>query len=94
MDIISIIFLMILCGLIYILFQGLKQQTKNRPKLDHSLDQKVLSMLGGDKKVALRLLRSVRKHHPGRSYLWYHEKVIRDLERDRRCDSFSLNLLR
>jgi hypothetical protein len=41
-------------------------------------------MLRGDKKVALRLLKSVRKNNPGRSYVWYQEKVIRDLERDRR----------
>jgi hypothetical protein len=41
-------------------------------------------MLGGDKQVVLRLLRNARKNNPGKSYLWYHEKVIRDLERDRR----------
>ena len=49
-----------------------------------SLDRQLLIMLGGDKKAALRLLRNARKNNPGKSYLWYHEKVIADLERDRR----------
>jgi hypothetical protein len=84
MDPILIIFLVTSSCLIYILFRQIQQQTKIKPKLDRSLDQQLLTMLGGDKKAALRLLRNVRKHHPGKSYLWYYEKVIRDLERDRR----------
>ena len=52
-------------------------------KLDRSLDRELLRLLGGDKKTALRLLRNARNNHPGKSYLWYHEKVIQDLERDR-----------
>jgi hypothetical protein len=77
----------VLLSTIYILWQQIKQQKKFQPKsqLDKSLDQQLLTMLGGDRKVALRLLRSARKNNPGRSYLWYHEKVIRDLSRDRRC---------
>lgn len=84
MDPILIILLITSICLIYILFQQIQQQTTSKPKLDRSLDQQLLTMLGGDKKAALRLLRNVRKHHPGKSYLWYYEKVIRDLERDRR----------
>lgn len=67
------------------LWRQIKKQRKFRVKLDKSLDGELLSMLGGDKKAALRLLRHARKNNPGRSYLWYHEKVIADLERDRRC---------
>jgi hypothetical protein len=85
MDPILIILLITSSCLICILFQQIQQQTKIKPKLDLSLDQQLLTMFGGDKKAALRLLRNVRKHHPGKSYLWYYEKVIRDLERDRRC---------
>ena len=71
--------------LIYILWQQIKQQkSKPKSKLDRSLDKQLLTMLGGDKQAALRLLRHARKNNPGRSYLWYHEKVISDLSRDRR----------
>jgi hypothetical protein len=71
----------------YFLGQQIKQQKRFQPKskLDKSLDQRLLTMLGGDRQAALRLLRTARKNNPGRTYLWYHEKVIGDLLRDRRC---------
>ena len=84
MNVIAFVFLAILLSLIYILWQQIRQQKKSRPKLDKSLDKQLLTMLGGDKKAALRLLRHARRKNPGRSYLWYHEKVIADLRRDRR----------
>lgn len=84
MDSVLIILLITSICLLYFLFRQIQRQITSKPKLDRSLDQKLLTMLGGDKKAALRLLRNVRKHHPGKSYLWYYEKVIRDLERDRR----------
>lgn len=84
MDAILIIFLIILSCSMYILFRQIQQQINSKPKLDRSLERQLLTMLAGDKQAALRLLRNVRKHHPGKSYLWYYEKVIRDLERDRR----------
>ena len=85
-NIIAIALLAGLIFLIYILLQEIKTQkrVKAKYKLDDSLYQRLLTMLSGDKKVALRLLKSVRKNNPGRSYVWYQEKVIRDLERDRR----------
>ena len=84
MDFIVIILLIGAIALIGLLFWQLQKQQKNKPKLNRSLDKELLRLLGGDKNAALRLLRNARKNHPGRSYLWYHEKVIRDLERDRR----------
>lgn len=87
MQVVSIIVIVsVLFFLIYILFQVIQKQKrfKSKNRLDKSLDKKLLTMLGGDQKAALRLLRNVRKNNPGKSYLWYHEKVIRDLERDRR----------
>jgi hypothetical protein len=77
----------VLMLLSYFLGQQIKQQKRFKPKsqLDRSLDQQLLTLLGGDRQAVLRLLRSARKNNPGRSYLWYHEKVIRDLFRDRRC---------
>ena len=76
--------LIVLLFIIYIWSQPDEQQHKSRPKLDRSLDNKLLGMLNGDHQLALRLLRHARRNNPNRSYLWYHEKVIRDLERDRR----------
>lgn len=84
MDFIVIILLIGAIALICLLFQQLQKQQKKKPKLNRSLDKELLRLLGGNKNTALRLLRNARKNHPGRSYLWYHEKVIRDLERDRR----------
>ena len=70
----------------YILFKEIKKQKKVKVKikLDNTLSKKLLTMLNGDKKTALRLLRNIRQNNPGKSYVWYQEKVIRDLERDRR----------
>ncbi|MEM7595690.1 MAG: hypothetical protein AAF383_30020 [Cyanobacteria bacterium P01_A01_bin.83] len=83
MDFIIIFLWLIAIALIYLFYQQIKKQ-RRKPKLDRSRDQELLRLLGGDKQTALRLLRNARKNHPGKSYLWYHEKVIYDLERDRR----------
>lgn len=76
----------ILGFLIYILFKEIQRQKKAKAPytLNPVLNQRILTMLGGNEKAALRLLRGVRKSNPGKSYVWYQEKVIRDLERDRR----------
>lgn len=78
--------LLALCFLIYLFFQEIKKQKKAKAKLrlDNRLSKRLLSMLSGDEKTALRLLRNARKNNPHKSYIWYQEKVIRDLERDRR----------
>lgn len=76
----------ILGFLIYILLKEIKRQKKAKApyRLNPVLNQRILTMLNGNEKAALRLLRGVRKSNPGKSYVWYQEKVIRDLERDRR----------
>lgn len=48
------------------------------------LQYQLIGMLRGDIATAKRLLRQQRYLHPGRSDNWYLEKVIYDLERDRR----------
>ncbi|MEM8722405.1 MAG: hypothetical protein AAGE84_24450 [Cyanobacteria bacterium P01_G01_bin.39] len=83
MDLVVIFLWLIAIASIYLFYQQVKKQ-RRKPKLDRSRDQELLRLLGGDKQTALRLLRNARKNNPGRSYLWYHEKVIYDLERDRR----------
>ena len=57
------VLLSVLLALIYILCQPIKRQRKFRPDIDKSLDQQLLLLLGGDDKVALRLLRHARKNH-------------------------------
>lgn len=51
----------------------------------HHLHNQLLRLLRGDRKAANRLLEHVRELHPGRSERWYYEKVIYDLQRDRRA---------
>jgi hypothetical protein len=41
-------------------------------------------MLNWDPAIADRLLNLAQAQYPGRTELWYHEKVIEDLIRDRR----------
>ena len=86
MGILVFICLIGLLFLAYFLVQEIQKQKKYKTKykLDRSLDKQLLIMVRGDRECALRLLRNARKNNPGKSYLWYHEKVIRDLERDRR----------
>lgn len=79
----------VLC-LMYFLFQEIKRQQKiigkyKRKKIkNRDLSKKLLTMLSGDEKAAIRLLENIKKKNPGESYIWCQEKVIRDLERDRR----------
>lgn len=84
-----VVIAIVLC-LLYFLFLEIKRQQKvtgryKRKKLKkRDLNKKLLTMLGGNEKVAIRLLDNIQKKNPGKSYVWYQEKVIRDLERDRR----------
>lgn len=41
-------------------------------------------LLMGDRAARERLLAAARRNHPGKSARWYEEKVLADLERDRR----------
>jgi hypothetical protein len=67
---------------------------KPRGKTSHSyrtdpknrqLQHQLIEMLRGDIGTAKRLLKQQRQMNPGKSDNWYLEKVIYDLERDRRC---------
>jgi hypothetical protein len=40
-------------------------------------------MLGGNQETATRLLEHLRQKHPNKPEIWYWEKAISDLERDR-----------
>ena len=56
-------------------------QTPNT--VNTNLRNKLFSLTGGSKDLAARLLAQVRQRYPGNSEIWYYEKVIYDLERDR-----------
>jgi hypothetical protein len=56
-----------------------RTDSKNR-----ELQGDLLILLRGDVPTAKRLLAQQRRKNPGKSDNWYLEKVIYDLERDRR----------
>ena len=60
------------------------QGRKRTPTQNKKLEVKLLAMLNDDRKGANRLLKGAKRMHPGKSVEWYWEKVIDDLERDRR----------
>jgi hypothetical protein len=47
------------------------------------LQQKLYLLLQGDEHTASRLISSAQARYPGREPIWYLDKVINDLERDR-----------
>jgi hypothetical protein len=51
---------------------------------NRKLQEELLGLLRWDVATAKRLLKRERGRNPGRSDNWYLEKVIHDLERDRR----------
>ncbi|MCS6814839.1 MAG: hypothetical protein NZ772_14890 [Cyanobacteria bacterium] len=48
------------------------------------LNRRLLTVLGGNGDIAQRLLEHSRQKFPNRDLVWYYEKVLDDLERDRR----------
>lgn len=54
------------------------------PNEVYELESRLLNMLQGDTEALKRLLRASRKSHPDRPAKWHIERVIWDLERDRR----------
>ncbi|BDA68225.1 hypothetical protein CAL7716_023910 [Calothrix sp. PCC 7716] len=63
-----------------------KPRRRKRPYPDevYELESRLLNMLQGDVDALKRLLSVSRSVHPGRTAKWHIEKVIWDLERDRR----------
>ena len=55
-----------------------------RRNSDAKLEAKLLNLLGGDHATASRLLDQAKDSHPNQTRSWYLEKVIWDLERDRK----------
>lgn len=62
-----------------------KRERKTNTNQDKErLRQKLLRMVGGYWEIAERLIEQARQNFPGMAEEWYWEKVIADLERDRR----------
>lgn len=52
--------------------------------VDSQLENRLISMLDGDRAAAERLVNQVRQNYPWMPEQWYWDKAIEDLERDRR----------
>ena len=65
-----------------------KSKPRRRPSRQSAqysaLENRLLNLLNGDQGAAQRLIGASRQVHPGRPEVWHWEKVIYDLERDRR----------
>lgn len=61
-------------------------RTPNVPEhiVPPTIESQLLTLVNGDRSTALRLVKSAKNSHPGRSEDWYWEKAIEDLIRDRR----------
>ncbi|MBW4683275.1 MAG: tetratricopeptide repeat protein [Microcoleus vaginatus WJT46-NPBG5] len=59
-----------------------RENQRSLPNL--KLERKLINLLNGNRSAAERLIEQTRQKNPGKSENWYWEKVIYDLERDRR----------
>ncbi|MBD2040685.1 tetratricopeptide repeat protein [Microcoleus sp. FACHB-672] len=59
-----------------------RENQRSLPSL--KLERKLINLLNGNRSAAERLIEQTRYKNPGKSENWYWEKVIYDLERDRR----------
>lgn len=60
------------------------QRTNGSRGVSRDVQVQLLAMVNGDQPTANRLVNHVRQSNPGRSEQWVWERVISDLERDRR----------
>ncbi|MEP0923995.1 hypothetical protein [Leptolyngbya sp. ST-U4] len=63
--------------------RGIKRNTRGRFHLSHPLHGKLVKLLGGDQKAAIRLIASYQAKFPDKPNQWHYEKAIYDLSRDR-----------
>lgn len=61
-----------------------KKQTAEAAPYDSPTKRYLIQMLHGDRQAVERLIESARARQPGKPECWYAEKVLHDLERDRR----------
>jgi uncharacterized protein HemY len=66
---------------------GVAQFPEDETAVDRSNSQikrRLLALLSGDVNAAERLIEQAKQNHPGNPEHWYWERVLNDLERDRR----------
>lgn len=86
----AILVFLVLIGWFIRLRQGRRQHVTHLDRHPHGggvatqTERHLIRLSNGDRKGALRLVAKVREDNPGRSEQWCWEKVIYDLERDRR----------
>jgi hypothetical protein len=51
---------------------------------DLKIQHKLLSMMSGDRQAVNRIIARIKQKYPGKTEVWYWEKAIDDLEKDRR----------
>lgn len=66
------------------IYQTRSQNSSSAKILESRLAPKLIRLLNGDRQAAERLVKAVRRSNPNRSLDWCLEKVIHDLEHDRR----------
>lgn len=59
------------------------RQTTSTRKPSPAVQQKLLRLVGDDRRIVAGLVERLRQRHPDRPEDWYWEKAIYDLERDR-----------
>ena len=68
-------------SLFWLLIKAISLQ--KRFTVPHNVKQR-LFLLARDRKTAIRLVKDLKTRYPKRDELWYWDKAIRDIERDRR----------
>jgi len=61
-----------------------RRQKPHQDRPNRKVEAKLMRMLNGDRATANRLIEREKYKNPGRSENWYWEKVLFDLQRDRR----------
>ncbi len=95
MSLVLFICAILLIAIVIVLVVEIKKQQKGRKlSLDSNnyladlpslkIQQKLLSMVGGDTHAVNRIINNLKQKYPGKTELWYWEKAMEDLEKDRR----------
>ena len=75
----------VLAGLIiYWIAQPSNRKRRSSPRRTSRPPKRIVSLLNGDAATAQRLFETAQLRNPGESDQWCWEKVLWDLERDRR----------
>lgn len=67
-----------------IVLRSPKSGRSQKPTKDSSTKRQLMRLLHGDRQAVERLISSAQMNQPGKSQKWYEEKVLHDLDRDRR----------